>query len=514
MKCLFKSSVVLAILFAILCIPARLFGYDDVLVTNLTNAPDPNLAIAFNDFSNDPGVLTDRARWQFIGQTGGQQSFIQTFYSENSVMMDTLTYKLSDVGSPANVDNKEYKIEIYTFSSASDTNPDSLIASYDCIFPEGLKARTTSNQWLAFRLPAAINLSAGGYYGCWMTFDDNDPNTDEYVDFLGTDSGYGTYDDGIALVTNDTMVFAWGVNQDLAFGIYPPGTPLCALALEGDIDNNCQVDKSDMDILASEWLEDNNAQLPDPDPIKVVSAISEYPPTSGVVISNFQNETARAGCVWWSVEGEPSRERHYAQTFYVEENVNVASVCIRLGSLEPPTQACNDSEVSVNFFVFDNFGDPNSADQYQPTSTIASLVGNFPSDIDGTANAYDFLYFILPSEVALPGGKYCGFSWEWTTPDDAQERLMSVATSRAIDEGVAYSQGQMLRKSLDYYGDSNWYDFDRDLEFFLTSSDSSICTTSIISDITNDCRVTLLDFARLASDWLDCNMDPGTFCWQ
>jgi hypothetical protein len=40
------------------------------------------------------------------------------------------------------------------------------------------------------------------------------------------------------------------------------------------------------------------------------------------------------------------------------------------------------------------------------------------------------------------------------------------------------------------------------------------CTEPIKGDLNDDCRVDMLDFAIMASHWLDCNLDPPEACWE
>lgn len=39
------------------------------------------------------------------------------------------------------------------------------------------------------------------------------------------------------------------------------------------------------------------------------------------------------------------------------------------------------------------------------------------------------------------------------------------------------------------------------------------CLEPIPGDLNNDCRVTFIDFAIMASHWLECNLDPPSECW-
>jgi len=40
------------------------------------------------------------------------------------------------------------------------------------------------------------------------------------------------------------------------------------------------------------------------------------------------------------------------------------------------------------------------------------------------------------------------------------------------------------------------------------------CTEPIPGDANNDCRIDLTDFAIMASNWLTCNLEPQSYCWE
>jgi len=41
-----------------------------------------------------------------------------------------------------------------------------------------------------------------------------------------------------------------------------------------------------------------------------------------------------------------------------------------------------------------------------------------------------------------------------------------------------------------------------------------VCISPPAADLNGDCRVDFLDFAAMASGWLDCGLDPQTACWE
>jgi hypothetical protein len=45
------------------------------------------------------------------------------------------------------------------------------------------------------------------------------------------------------------------------------------------------------------------------------------------------------------------------------------------------------------------------------------------------------------------------------------------------------------------------------------ASQSPTCTAELSADLTNDCKVDFADFAKIASQWLMCNIQPSQFCW-
>jgi len=48
----------------------------------------------------------------------------------------------------------------------------------------------------------------------------------------------------------------------------------------------------------------------------------------------------------------------------------------------------------------------------------------------------------------------------------------------------------------------------------LDGPEVAVCTADIEGDVNGDCKVNLTDFALMAENWLQCNLQPQTFCWQ
>jgi hypothetical protein len=51
-----------------------------------------------------------------------------------------------------------------------------------------------------------------------------------------------------------------------------------------------------------------------------------------------------------------------------------------------------------------------------------------------------------------------------------------------------------------------------DYDFATVKYSQPICTGSLAGDITGDCKVNMRDFAKMALDWLKCNLDPPEAC--
>jgi len=47
-----------------------------------------------------------------------------------------------------------------------------------------------------------------------------------------------------------------------------------------------------------------------------------------------------------------------------------------------------------------------------------------------------------------------------------------------------------------------------------SKSAGPLCTQYPAADFNKDCRVDFMDFALLAEDWLECNLIPGSACWE
>lgn len=52
------------------------------------------------------------------------------------------------------------------------------------------------------------------------------------------------------------------------------------------------------------------------------------------------------------------------------------------------------------------------------------------------------------------------------------------------------------------------------LDFYGNVTVPPICLNRPVGDINYDCKVNMLDFALLASGWLDCGLDPPEACWE
>jgi hypothetical protein len=46
------------------------------------------------------------------------------------------------------------------------------------------------------------------------------------------------------------------------------------------------------------------------------------------------------------------------------------------------------------------------------------------------------------------------------------------------------------------------------------ASKSPYCLGTLTADLNNDCYVNILDFAEMALQWLMCDMQPQSLCWQ
>ncbi len=41
-----------------------------------------------------------------------------------------------------------------------------------------------------------------------------------------------------------------------------------------------------------------------------------------------------------------------------------------------------------------------------------------------------------------------------------------------------------------------------------------VCTEPIVGDLNDDCRVDFVDLARMAENWMTCNLEPQSACWE
>ena len=46
------------------------------------------------------------------------------------------------------------------------------------------------------------------------------------------------------------------------------------------------------------------------------------------------------------------------------------------------------------------------------------------------------------------------------------------------------------------------------------AGECAVCVNRPLADISGDCKVSILDLAMLAAEWLDCGLDRPEICWQ
>ncbi len=118
----------------------------------------------------------------------------------------------------------------------------------------------------------------------------------------------------------------------------------------------------------------------------------------------------------------------------------------------------------------------------------------------GTNGQFDRLYFngtqLDGNDVAVGAmGKY---GPDVLTYDIADVLLSDSTVLYTVDEAVVGSPSEYsLRAKIGILEISRPY-----------------CTELISGDVNNDCRIDFIDFAIMASNWLECNLEPQSACWE
>ena len=59
-----------------------------------------------------------------------------------------------------------------------------------------------------------------------------------------------------------------------------------------------------------------------------------------------------------------------------------------------------------------------------------------------------------------------------------------------------------------------WLDYRHSPAEIYAANISPVCLAPVQGDLNGDCKVDFADFALFAQNWLDCNLDPPSACWE
>ncbi len=96
-------------------------------------------------------------------------------------------------------------------------------------------------------------------------------------------------------------------------------------------------------------------------------------------------------------------------------------------------------------------------------------------------------------------------------PEGLGLKVMSIYSTTG--NGTTYIAGAVTPDGVYSYFQ---YDAHGDIEAVIRMNDvlEADCTEEIAGDINDDCKVDFTDFAIIAADWLKCNLDPNSACWD
>lgn len=196
-----------------------------IIVSTSATAPTTDILASF-----DPGSDANAYFWRWTGNTGlGRVEMGPSFPISvaTPVTLDKVTLRAREYGGA--VDGAAYKLELWKFSSATDTIGDALLDTQTGVLPAGLAAPA----WWTFDFDD-ITLAGGQQYGFLLSFD-NGPDPGRFVHFV--QDFVDGYTDG-RLVSRAGTPPDWDFGgHDLAFvvqgtaAVPEPGTFLAAGAV-------------------------------------------------------------------------------------------------------------------------------------------------------------------------------------------------------------------------------------------------------------------------------------------
>lgn len=96
-------------------------------------------------------------------------------------------------------------------------------------------------------------------------------------------------------------------------------------------------------------------------------------------------------------------------------------------------------------------------------------------------------------------GRWDNSLQDWVTTDTADSLCIDAANPNDSYDLEPLYNGN--RRNMGRYGQT------------AQASQSPTCTGELAGDLTGDCRVDFADFAKMASHWLDCKIEPSEYCW-
>jgi len=127
----------------------------------------------------------------------------------------------------------------------------------------------------------------------------------------------------------------------------------------------------------------------------------------------------------------------------------------------------------------------------------------------------------------------CGVTLAWAAGAEATSHMVYFGTTNppvfvGEQTGMSFATGAMLPDTTYYWAVDENNPSGQTSGTVWSFTTSYICTSPIVSDLDGDCEVDFFDYAQLAdvwagnlidmaqfaADWLICNREPESMCWQ
>ncbi|KKK75608.1 hypothetical protein LCGC14_2872020, partial [marine sediment metagenome] len=131
------------------------------------------------------------------------------------------------------------------------------------------------------------------------------------------------------------------------------------------------------------------------------------------------------------------------------------------------------------------------------------------------------------SQVSISGGAILGDIYAGTNSNDGSTITFAGSNFRINGTSVGYGEYDTMGRDSVHATLTGTLANDEpvDNEFYIYGSSSIVlvpdpvvpdpyCTWPIVGDVSKDCRVDIVDLAMIAANWMTCNLEPQSACWE